>query len=372
MRLLRTFEDEKMGHRFYIFLLQKKIESQYEKNADGTFDIWIIKEDQIESAKKHFKEFMEDPGAQAYDLEEPQPETAPPKRMPKMPCDKDAQQSKLIALNFMAPLTRLFVIVCAILYLMSSYQVGTNLGKETPFFPQVSRLQADLLYDYPSSVKLGEQLNEEYQVTKVEDLTALPPEGQKMLDEMKDNPTWPGFYTVLLNWKDRDQLSNVSLFGSIRDGQIWRLVTPIFLHAGILHILFNMLWLWMLGKMVELNMGSAKLLLFVIITAAFTNTLQYLMTGPFFMGFSGVVAAMAGYVWVRKKDAPWEIYLIDRSTLIFLWVFIFGLLALQIIAFFLQIFHIITMQLHIANTAHVSGVLFGMILAKLKFFQRKA
>src|SRR5690606_16541906 len=77
-------------------------------------------------------------------------------------------------------------------------------------------------------------------------------------------------------------------FPEIASGQLWRLVTPIFLHGGILHLVFNMLWLYQLGSAIEHYEGSRLLLLMVMILGALCNTAQYLVSGPAFVGMSGV------------------------------------------------------------------------------------
>src|SRR5437016_4399303 len=50
----------------------------------------------------------------------------------------------------------------------------------------------------------------------------------------------------------------------IRHGQIWRLFTPIFVHYGILHLLFNMLWLRDLGSMIEARQSLLHLAVLVV------------------------------------------------------------------------------------------------------------
>ena len=42
-----------------------------------------------------------------------------------------------------------------------------------------------------------------------------------------------------------------NFFKDILGGQIWRIITPIFLHFSILHIFFNMYWLYELGGQIE-------------------------------------------------------------------------------------------------------------------------
>src|SRR6267378_1181053 len=51
----------------------------------------------------------------------------------------------------------------------------------------------------------------------------------------------------------------------IRNGQVWRLLTPIFLHFSAAHLIFNMLATLDLGSMVEARAGSGRLLLLVLV-----------------------------------------------------------------------------------------------------------
>src|SRR5439155_4870026 len=57
----------------------------------------------------------------------------------------------------------------------------------------------------------------------------------------------------------------------VRRGEVWRLITPIFIHFNLLHIFFNMLWLRDLGTLIELRRGGKYLLLQVVLIGAISN-----------------------------------------------------------------------------------------------------
>ena len=133
--------------------------------------------------------------------------------------------------------------------------------------------------------------------------------------------------------------------------QPWRLITPIFLHFGFLHILFNLLWLNMLGKSLESFFGASRLLLVVMISGLAGNLAEYVATGPGFGGLSGVVYGLLGYFWLYSQQHPQGPLRMP-----------FFILAQMLLWFFLCWSGFIG---QIANYAHTGGLVAGLILGTI-------
>lgn len=147
----------------------------------------------------------------------------------------------------------------------------------------------------------------------------------------------------------------------VRRGQVWRLFTPIFLHFGILHVLFNMLWLRDLGSMVEARKGTRKLLMLVLVLAGTSNFGQYLISGPNFGGMSGVVYGLLGYIWMQGKFNPASRLSLQRQTVTFM-----------IAWFFLCLTGLVG---PVANAAHAVGlalgIAWGFLAARIAVLMRR-
>lgn len=103
----------------------------------------------------------------------------------------------------------------------------------------------------------------------------------------------------------------------IRQGEVWRFVTPMLVHFGPMHILFNMFWLRDLGSLFEARLGSLYFVLFVLTVAVVSNGGQYLYTGhPIFGGMSGVNYGLIGYVWMRGRFDPAAGLHLEKQNLI--------------------------------------------------------
>ena len=146
-------------------------------------------------------------------------------------------------------------------------------------------------------------------------------------------------------------------FVEIQQGQLWRLVTPIFLHFGILHVLFNMLWLHTLGNQIEMRGGRRQLALLVLAIGAVSNVGQYVIAGPAFGGFSGVVYGLLGYIWIMAQFQPESGYVMDRFTIGFMLVWL--LLGMS------------GMFEGMANAAHLFGLLSGVLWGLAKARNRR-
>lgn len=66
----------------------------------------------------------------------------------------------------------------------------------------------------------------------------------------------------------------------VNQGEWWRFVTPIFLHGGWVHLLMNMYGLWILGPYVERLYGSAKFVVFWVLTGTAGVVASYLTVRP--------------------------------------------------------------------------------------------
>ena len=130
----------------------------------------------------------------------------------------------------------------------------------------------------------------------------------------------------------------------LQEHEWWRLISPLFLHLGWLHLLFNMWWLKDLGTAIEHQHSPGKLLGMVLFVGILANLAEFLMGHPHFGGFSGVIYGLFGYLWMRGRYDPTYPIRLSRSTV--LWLLVWYILCF-------------TNFLPVANTAHTAGLVLG-------------
>ncbi|KAF0109190.1 MAG: rhomboid family protein [Anaerolineaceae bacterium] len=91
----------------------------------------------------------------------------------------------------------------------------------------------------------------------------------------------------------------------IRQGQVWRLITPVFLHGSILHIAFNMYALFVYGRDLEARFGHGRFLLLYFVSAYTGNVLSFVLTPNPSLGAStaifGLLAAEGMFVFQNRQ-----------------------------------------------------------------------
>jgi GlpG protein len=301
MRSIGRLPDEAQGKRFGDFLYGEGIESHVDRTAQGDWEVWVLDDENVATAQTLFHEFAEHP-------DDPRFTKGARTSAEKRQRDEQARVGKRnrtidARTIFYTPPVPLGILTVILIVVSVAVGILTDLGQKGRYVRPLTITQ----------YYLGDTIHERLQLPE------------------------------------------------IRHGEIWRLFTPMFLHFGLLHIFFNMLWLRDLGSMIEARKSTWMLLVLVLVIAGTSNLAQYLVSGPTFGGMSGVVYGLLGYIWMQGKFDPASKLSLEPQTVLFM-----------IVWFFLCLFHVIG---NVANTVHAVGlgvgIAWGFIAARLSVTLRR-
>jgi GlpG protein len=284
MRLIGTLDDESTARRFGDFLYVQGIENELEHQSGNSWGVWINDEDKIQGAAALLTTFRQNPTDPMY---RSQARNAAQLRAEEEKGEEEHRKRVRNRRHLFRPLTPYGFgpLTFALIVVSATVFIMSNYGPNDT--PSMSLFITDF--------------------------------------------TQPGY----------------SSLPEIRHGEIWRLITPIFIHFGILHILFNMLWLRDLGSMIEGRQSTLHLAVIVVVIAACSNLAEfYIGHTASFGGMSGVVYGLLGYIWIRGKCDPGSGLFLHSSTVIMMLIWFFACLS--------------GLLGQIANTAHAVGLIMGM------------
>ncbi len=142
------------------------------------------------------------------------------------------------------------------------------------------------------------------------------------------------------------------------------LLTSMFLHGGLFHLLGNMLYLWIFGNNIEDFLGPVRFILFYVI-AGLGASLVHILFNPGskipMIGASGAIAGILGAYLVLFPNAR-------IKTLVFFWIIPVPAAFLLVVWFFGQIMNI-GMSGGVAWFAHIGGFMIGLFI--IGFYRQK-
>ena len=143
-------------------------------------------------------------------------------------------------------------------------------------------------------------------------------------------------------------LDALGMTGSVAwaEGRWWTLLTAIYLHGGILHILFNVLWIRQLGPAVEELYGPARLTVIFTVAGVAGFVASNSLGVPFTIGASGSIFGLLGAIvaFGRKRGGAFGRMVLQQYGQWALVLFVFG--------FFMQ---------GVNNWAHAGGFAGGFV-----------
>ncbi|MBT5925480.1 MAG: rhomboid family intramembrane serine protease [Verrucomicrobia bacterium] len=300
MRLIGYIEGTNHARTFGDFLYAQGVDNQVDRTQGDRWEIWIAAEDQVETGKSHLISFQSNPADPKF-VEAT--EKAQEKRL-KAALEQEAYTKKVKDRD---EITR--------------SGSGISTGKLTLLLMVVCGV-----------VFLFQELGYK----------------KAIFQQLSISNSHPGGGSIGL--------------AEVQRGQIWRIITPIFMHGDILHIFFNLMWLRMLGTIIEYRQGWKWLLVIVLATASISNLAQYYMSGPLFLGISGVVFGLLGYVWIKGKFDPFSGMFLPPGV-VFMMLLWLGLGVSGVLEKGLGV--------GIANTAHIGGLVVGCLMGYLSSLRKR-
>lgn len=179
---------------------------------------------------------------------------------------------------------------------------------------------------------------------------------------MRRPPSWTKFakYPVIAGisilaivttvaWWAKVDISPLFETALIRRGQLWRLLTSALPHAGVLHLIFNIYWVWAFGTIVEEVYGHLKTAALVALVALGSGSLEFALADGG-VGLYGVGYGLFGLLWfLSSRDERFRDSMDQRTVQLFV-----GWFLLCIAATVTKIFPV-------ANIAHATGAVLGLL-----------
>lgn len=311
MRTIGTLDSQLAAARFSDALFVKGIENQIEPEDDGRFSVWVLDDDQLGAASELLTSFRANPSDPAFDRS-----TALAREQRSRLQRIDGQSRSTVADSARVGYERSFnafgIVPIVLILICVAVAIASNLGENPK--PIRSLFISEYYFDRGTNTSIH--------------LNALAAD--------EDGAAQPNIARAM----------RTGFLPEVRDGQIWRLITPIFIHFGILHLVFNAMMLRDLGNFIESRFGAGYLLALVLVIALASNFPQALWGSPNFGGMSGVDYGLFGFLWMRGKFDRSQGWQVNKNTV-----------SMLLMWFFLCLFGIIP---HVANTVHAVGLGVGM------------
>ncbi len=136
------------------------------------------------------------------------------------------------------------------------------------------------------------------------------------------------------------------------DGEPWRLASSALPHVDAIHLIFNIVWLWILGTRLEEELGHVTTFAVMVVLAVGSAAAEYAFAAGG-VGLSGVGYGLVGCLLVlARRDARFRDAIDTRTVVLFgLW----GVLC---------IITTVTGVMEVGNIAHASGFVLGLLVGE--------